>query len=62
MITGICLIDETVEDDTNTTKSIAPGIVQAYDLPNQNFDSESEVIVDTSDQSLEELMSKMKSM
>ncbi|XP_011496888.1 PREDICTED: ubiquitin-like modifier-activating enzyme 5 [Ceratosolen solmsi marchali] len=58
---GICLIDESVPEDTNTKKYVAEGLVQAYDLPNKNIDFESHAI-DTCDQSLEELMSKMKSL
>lgn len=60
-LAGICLVDETVQEETDTNKSIAPGLTQAYELPTQDLDTESEVAVDTSE-SLEELMSKMKAM
>ncbi|XP_058807178.1 ubiquitin-like modifier-activating enzyme 5 [Phymastichus coffea] len=60
---GICLVDETVPEETEALTIVAPGITQAYDLPNQelDLDVESEIALDISDQSLEELMAKMKS-
>ncbi|XP_014230734.1 ubiquitin-like modifier-activating enzyme 5 [Trichogramma pretiosum] len=60
---GICLVDETVPEEYETKKSVAPGISQAYELPDQDidFDIGAEADIDTNEQSLEELMSKMKS-
>jgi len=58
---GICLVDEMVPEETDD-KTVAPGITKAYDLPATEVDFETEVAVDTSGPSLEELMSKMKSM
>ena len=64
MILGICLVGEETPEVQETQKHVAPGLKHAYDLPDQeiDFDIENEVAETVDDQSLEELMSKMKSL
>lgn len=58
---GISLIEETPQQ-TEDTKSVAQGVTWAFEVPQQSTDLDCESIVDDDGQSLEELMSKMKSM